>query len=59
MAIRQRSGFVEKEQFGVRSGGHYLAMTPTKLQPTRDPASYLPVAYDGTLRVVQDAAIAH
>src|SRR5438094_5313949 len=59
MSIRQSGGFIEKEELGIASRRHHGAMPPTKLQPTRDPATDLPVADNLTPRVMQNAAVAH
>jgi hypothetical protein len=58
VSIRQRNGFVQKEQLRPSPRGHDLTLPPAKVEPTSDPAADSPVTDDFTLLVVQSAAIA-
>jgi hypothetical protein len=46
VTIGERSCLVQEEQLGVRAGCHDIPVAAAKLQPTGDPAAYLPVADD-------------
>src|SRR5580700_834514 len=55
----ERGGFIQEEEFGVSIRGHHGSLSAAKLQNADEPALQDPLPPEATLRVVQDAAIAH
>src|SRR5215471_15052679 len=54
--IRERGGFVQKEQFRIPARCHDGTVATTKVQAACDPAAHLPVANYPPLGIVQDPA---
>src|SRR5215467_4615937 len=59
MAGGKRCRFIEKEQFGISTRLHHLAISSAELEQARDPAPHLPRPDDPPRIIVQDASVAH
>jgi hypothetical protein len=55
---RQRSGFIQEEQFGVVARRHQVALPAPEVEQTDNPTRALVVTSDDLLVVMQAAAIA-